>query len=62
MFWMYAKGALLMVALVVGWWSIERMWGRTVAPDLPEGRTGGCGSCMCTRRCEKNDPEVTPAV
>jgi hypothetical protein len=52
---MYAKGALLTIALVVGWWSIERSWNRTVAPALPEGRTGGCGNCMCTRRCEKDE-------
>jgi len=52
---MYAKGAALTIGLVVAWWSIERTWNRTVAPALPEGRTGGCGNCMCTRRCEKDD-------
>lgn len=58
---MYAKGAALTITLVLGWWSIERAWNRTVAPALPEGRTGGCGNCMCTRRCEKDELETSHA-
>lgn len=62
MIWMFAKAALLTVTLVTGWWSIERLWNRIVAPALPEGRMGGCGDCMCTRRCEKDEPEVAAAA
>ncbi|NIV46678.1 MAG: hypothetical protein GWN46_07605 [Gammaproteobacteria bacterium] len=54
----YALPLTLVVGVLVGWVAVQSAWRRTFGdtirdPDVLAGR-GGCGSCGCTNRCERD--------
>jgi len=49
--WAFAKGALMLVAMVLRWAGTDALWRRVFGLGHDAGALGGCGGgCMCTRR------------